>query len=61
MNNPPDFIHLLFCPILTNFEDGLSVCSVETANSNAYVLKNASFEKNALMLLLLLHFCVLQK
>jgi len=41
---------------LTDFEDGLSLSGVETANSNAYVLKNASFEKNALMLMLLLRF-----
>lgn len=47
--------------ILTDFEDGLSVSGVETANSNAYVLKNASFEENALMHLLLLRFVSFKK
>ena len=47
--------------ILTDFEDGLSVSGVETANSNAYVLKNDSFEENALMHLLLLRFVSFKK
>ena len=47
--------------ILTDFEDGLSVSGVETANSNAYVLKNASFEENALMHLLLRRFVSFKK
>ena len=33
MDNPPDLIHLFFfSSILTDFEDGLSVPSVKTAN-----------------------------
>ena len=35
MENPLDFIHLLFPSILTDFEDGLSVSSVQTAIGNA--------------------------
>ena len=31
MANPPDFIHLFFSSILTDFEDGLSVSIVKTA------------------------------
>ena len=45
MDNPLDFIHLFFPQILTDFEDGLSVSSVNTAiepveRLRGFILKN---------------------
>ena len=55
MNNPSDFLHPVFPSVLTDFEDGLSVSSLKTANDSK--CKEGKFDFNLFFSFFVLFLC----